>query len=254
MIKQKTSLLFIFAVQPPKVPLFRKSTRTAKKHFPIHLLHHFSFIAFAGREEPTRVILIARCREFSGILVILRATFSATFAATLSRALFIAPLIMLTTQAVSQSSPKSLRMRHNIFLPACFLLAHFLPLEARIAGECEVVNALERVGVTRTFMSNWICLVKSESGFKTNLLMHSQGASMAYGIFQIDSFKYCAKGRNGGLCNQRCENFLDDDIRDDAACAKRIFDIDGFKVWKRWESYCKRKPLPPVSQCRRSSV
>ncbi|CAH0403344.1 unnamed protein product [Chilo suppressalis] len=39
---------------------------------------------------------------------------------------------------------------------------------------------------------------------------------------------------------------IDDDIRDDANCAQKVFDMEGFKYWSKWEARCKGHMLPDI--------
>lgn len=127
-----------------------------------------------------------------------------------------------------------------------------LPVEGRILSECDVVRELQLARFSRSMMSNWICLMKSESGLNTRLVTGPKTASSySYGILQINSNKWCTRGRVGGLCNARCEDFANDDIQDDVRCAKKIYDRDGFKAWNGWVKKCKNQPLPNIGNCRR---
>lgn len=133
------------------------------------------------------------------------------------------------------------------------LLLSFLVLtEGKILNQCEATKELQRAGISRTFISNWVCLMMNESGMNTQLVTGPKGASnFFYGVFQIRSGKWCARGRAGGLCNKRCEDFANDDIQDDIVCAKMIQNTEGFKAWNGWTKNCKNKPLPNISNCRR---
>ncbi|EFN74565.1 Lysozyme c-1 [Camponotus floridanus] len=127
-------------------------------------------------------------------------------------------------------------------------------VEGKKLTECEVVKELDRAKISKSLFSNWVCLIKSESGMDTALITGPKAASSySFGILQISSSKWCTRGRKGGICNKRCEDFLDDDIKDDIACGKKIFDQDGFKAWSGWMKKCKNKPLPnvPSPPCKR---
>lgn len=96
--------------------------------------------------------------------------------------------------------------------------------------------------------------MKTESGLNTNLVKNNGPlASASFGIFQISSIKntWCIRGRKGGKCNAKCEDFANDDITDDIGCAQKIQETEGFKYWKGWLNKCKDKPLPDVSNCRK---
>ncbi|XP_066583186.1 lysozyme-like [Prorops nasuta] len=124
--------------------------------------------------------------------------------------------------------------------------------ESKILTPCEAVQQLTRAHISKTFMSNWVCLMQSESGMNTRLITGPKSASSySYGVFQINSAKWCTRGRRGGVCNKRCEDFADDDITDDIECAKIIQDTEGFKAWDGWMKKCKNKPLPDISNCRK---
>lgn len=125
-------------------------------------------------------------------------------------------------------------------------------VEAKVFTDCELVKELQRAKISNAFTSNWICLMQSESKMDTTLVIGPKTASSySYGILQINSAKWCTRGRKGGNCNKRCEDFLNDDIQDDIACAKKIFDQEGFKAWDGWMKKCKSKPLPNISHCKR---
>ncbi|XP_012063536.1 PREDICTED: uncharacterized protein LOC105626854 [Atta cephalotes] len=124
------------------------------------------------------------------------------------------------------------------------------PVKGKIFGRCEIIKELQKAKISRSFFSNWICLMESESGMNTALMTGPKTASSySYGILQINSNKWCARGRTGGNCNKRCEDFLNDDIQDDIVCAKKIVYQDGFKAWDGWMKKCKNKPLPDISNC-----
>ncbi|XP_076625064.1 lysozyme-like [Colletes latitarsis] len=125
-------------------------------------------------------------------------------------------------------------------------------VRARILSDCEAMHELQRAGISRTYISTWICLMQNESGMNTQLVTGPKRASSySFGIFQINSAKWCSRGHSGGICNKRCEDFADDNIQDDIVCAKTIMDREGFKSWDGWLKNCKNKPLPNIAKCRR---
>ncbi|KAH8266919.1 hypothetical protein KR026_010607 [Drosophila bipectinata] len=124
---------------------------------------------------------------------------------------------------------------------------------------CELARKLlEQHGFERTLLSNWICLLEHESELDTSRTTTNPNGSRNYGLFQINS-RFCQEGRKGGTCNVKCEgkrtgilliiihicyvNFfsdlLDDNLREAAACAKRIQTSDGFRHWNGWQRYCR---------------
>ncbi|XP_014611336.1 PREDICTED: lysozyme c-1-like [Polistes canadensis] len=152
---------------------------------------------------------------------------------------------------------KSRRNITKIMIIDVLLLLSLVTLTyGKILSECEAMKELQRGGISRSFISNWICLMKNESGMDTQLITGPKAASnYYYGIFQISSGKWCTRGRVGGICNKRCEDFANDDIQDDIICAKTISNMDGFKAWNEWTKKCKNKPLPNIRHCtRRRSI
>ncbi|XP_001607428.1 lysozyme c-1 [Nasonia vitripennis] len=141
--------------------------------------------------------------------------------------------------------------RHTTLLLLLSALSALLfQADARILAQCDAAKELARAGIERTFISNYVCVMKSESNFDTSKKTGpGHKASYSYGIFQISSDKWCSAFRPGGVCNKNCNDFLDDDIRDDIACARTIFKLEGFKHWKGWVKSCKNGNLPNVSGC-----
>ncbi|XP_001963772.2 lysozyme [Drosophila ananassae] len=104
---------------------------------------------------------------------------------------------------------------------------------------CELARKLlEQHGFERSLLSNWICLLEHESELDTSRTTTNPNGSRNYGLFQINS-RFCQEGRKGGTCNVKCEDLLDDNLRDAAACAKRIQTSDGFRHWNGWQRYCR---------------
>ncbi|CRL08737.1 CLUMA_CG021392, isoform A [Clunio marinus] len=103
----------------------------------------------------------------------------------------------------------------------------------------------------RNGLNGWkgVCLIEAESGGDSSKVTEFPNLSTSYGIFQINSKEWCRKGRRGGECGARCEDFLTEDIKLDIKCAKVIYDRHGFKHWKGWLNRCKQRPLPDVSKC-----
>ncbi|XP_037909237.1 lysozyme [Hermetia illucens] len=121
--------------------------------------------------------------------------------------------------------------------------------EAKVFTRCQLAKELIRYDFPRTFLSNWVCLIESESGRSTSKTLQLPNTSANYGIFQINSKTWCRKGRKGGLCEMKCEDFLNDDISDDARCAKQIYNRHGFQGWPGWVNKCRGRPLPDVLKC-----
>ncbi|EDW74034.2 uncharacterized protein Dwil_GK21588 [Drosophila willistoni] len=122
-------------------------------------------------------------------------------------------------------------------------------IEAKLLTRCQLAKELLRHDFPRSYLSNWVCLVESESGRSTSKSMQLPNQSVSYGLFQINSKNWCRKGRRGGICNIKCEEFLNDEISDDSRCAMQIFNRHGFQAWPGWMSKCRGRTLPDVSRC-----
>jgi hypothetical protein len=121
---------------------------------------------------------------------------------------------------------------------------------ARILSRCEATKELVLAGIERSFLSTYVCIMMSESNFDTRKKTGpGHKASYSYGIFQISSDKWCSAYRPGGICQKNCNDFLNDNIQDDIACAKVIATKEGFKYWKGWIKNCKNGKLPNLSDC-----
>ncbi|CAH0697376.1 unnamed protein product [Spodoptera exigua] len=83
-----------------------------------------------------------------------------------------------------------------------------------------------------------VCLIEKVSKRETTALTVKSNGKKAYGLYQIPS-EWCKEGKRGGRCNIKCEALLDDDIRDDTACALKIMEEHGFQYWSLWTTRCK---------------
>ncbi|XP_053967193.1 lysozyme [Anastrepha obliqua] len=129
---------------------------------------------------------------------------------------------------------------------SCCLWTHS---EAKMLTRCQLAKELLAHDFPRSYLSNWVCLVENESGRSTSKVMQLANHSVSYGLFQINSKNWCRKGRKGGICNIKCEDFLNDEISDDSRCAMQIFNRHGFQAWPGWVKKCRGHTLPDVSRC-----
>ncbi|KAK9953270.1 hypothetical protein ABG768_017275 [Culter alburnus] len=108
--------------------------------------------------------------------------------------------------------------------------------ESRRLGRCEVVNIFKAEGLDGFegfSLGNYVCTAYWESRFKTHRV-RTADTGKDYGIFQINSFKWCDDGTEGGknLCGMPCSDLLKDDLKASVECAKLIVKTDGLKSWQ----------------------
>ncbi|KAJ2938720.1 hypothetical protein O0L34_g3330 [Tuta absoluta] len=120
----------------------------------------------------------------------------------------------------------------------CFLVFVLAVCECKQFSRCSLTKELIKTKlIDKTFLGQWVCLIEKESNRNTKLKTKSSSVTK-YGLYQIPN-RWCREGKKGGECNIACESLLDDDIRDDTACAVQIFNKEGFKYWTKWEARCK---------------
>uniref|UniRef100_A0A2A4IYI6 Lysozyme n=1 Tax=Heliothis virescens TaxID=7102 RepID=A0A2A4IYI6_HELVI len=109
----------------------------------------------------------------------------------------------------------------------------------KIETRCKLVRELLKIGMPNDmFLGQWVCLIEKVSKRDTSLLTVKASGKKLYGLYQIPK-EWCRENKRGGLCNISCEALLDDDIRDDTACALKIAEEKGFKYWPQWTTRCK---------------
>ncbi|XP_034289877.1 lysozyme C, milk isozyme-like [Pantherophis guttatus] len=130
--------------------------------------------------------------------------------------------------------------------------------EAKIFGRCQLASVLKSNGMDGyrgIHLDDWICLVHHGSGFDSELVTSRKNRKIQFfGIFQIDSHWWCDRkqGYSANLCKRPCSAFLDDDLRDDIACAKKIvLGRQKMNAWDNWQINCKGKNISEwTSNCK----
>ncbi|XP_032639243.1 lysozyme-like protein 6 [Chelonoidis abingdonii] len=84
-------------------------------------------------------------------------------------------------------------------------------------------------------LDNWLCLAFYASRFDTGTVTENSDGSSDYGIFQINSCRWCSdqRSRTLDLCQTRCCDLLTADLVDDINCVKKVvMDWQGMEVWE----------------------
>lgn len=127
---------------------------------------------------------------------------------------------------------------------------------ARVFGKCDLALILNSgFGINRLILPQWICLIEAESNFNSAAVTGpTEEGQRLFGLFQIGDHYWCHSNysleNNTNYCRTECEGFLDDDLRDDVACAKDIYNrYESFIAWPGWVENCKDQPLPNTDAC-----
>ncbi|XP_042310617.1 alpha-lactalbumin-like isoform X2 [Sceloporus undulatus] len=85
-----------------------------------------------------------------------------------------------------------------------------------------------------------VCLAQFPADANTQYYAVDHRDVPYYGIFQLSGHEWCNNGRHTtkNKCKTSCNNFLDDDIRDDAQCLKKALIEHGLKYWKHYRKNC----------------
>lgn len=71
------------------------------------------------------------------------------------------------------------------------LLSH--PVHGKLFRKCDLVKDLTKNGVSRAFVSSFVCVAMNESGMNSTLVTTQAYDVKSYGIFQVNSFKRSAR-------------------------------------------------------------
>ncbi|XP_046385445.1 lysozyme-like [Ischnura elegans] len=132
----------------------------------------------------------------------------------------------------------------------CYLIitiGYDMRTSSYVFKRCELARELLSLEFPEPLLPDWVCLVENESGRNTSAKggPNSNG-SYDYGIFQINSRYWCGDGKDCGI---PCSDLIDDDIRDDAVCALKIYRRQGFNAWHGWTKRCKNATKPNLDNC-----
>ncbi|KAL7835429.1 hypothetical protein SRHO_G00277760 [Serrasalmus rhombeus] len=124
-----------------------------------------------------------------------------------------------------------------------FCMLFLAVCESRKLSRCEVVRLFKAQGLDGFggfSLGNYVCMAYWETKWKTHKVRDSDNIGKDYGIFQINSYKWCNDGTVGGknLCKVFCGDLLNEDLKASIECAKKIVKQEGLKSWETWDKYC----------------
>ncbi|CAI5795831.1 Hypothetical predicted protein [Podarcis lilfordi] len=133
-----------------------------------------------------------------------------------------------------------------------FLLSVFYLLivghETKVFDACELFYLLRSYGMdssTWTGLHQFVCLATFASNLTTNYFT-SEGDHPYYGLFRLNGAKWCSNGKQASKnkCSIACDKFLDEDIKDDTECVKKVIgdkeivSSKQFSEWPLYEKHC----------------
>ncbi|CAG0918517.1 unnamed protein product [Notodromas monacha] len=122
--------------------------------------------------------------------------------------------------------------------------------DGRVFERCELARTLrDNYGFGRENLGDYddlnlfvlgVCLAFYESSLDTSKRGGpNTDGSYDHGLFQINDGYWCYPPDQYADCNVACDNLRNDDITDDIACVRLIFQRHGFDAWYGWLNNCK---------------
>lgn len=99
----------------------------------------------------------------------------------------------------------------------------------------------EKHNVTRSEIFKHMCIA--------SVSLDTESDGDLVGIYGIGKVWWCGEKTASGGCNLECSKFLDDDIEDDVACAKKILGQQGLAAWDETEEDCMEEHRHYVNEC-----
>lgn len=126
-------------------------------------------------------------------------------------------------------------------LPVLILALSINLSEGKLFEKCELANELiDFHGATLEDAEKFVCIAELSSQFDS-----AYSEETSFGIFNITK-DACEKGAFGGSCDETCESFMDDFIRNDFECAK--------KSEMLYDSLCENNAVPYLDDCGLTSL
>ncbi|XP_074873987.1 lysozyme C, milk isozyme-like [Carettochelys insculpta] len=138
-------------------------------------------------------------------------------------------------------------MRALVLLPVLACLS--AGAQGKVFSRCELAWLLRRGGLDGFMgysLDNWLCLAFYASRFNTATVTENSDGSSDYGIFQINSRRWCTDlhSHTLDLCQTHCHDFLTADLTDDINCVKKVVkDWEGMGAWMPWRDHCRGRDL-----------
>jgi hypothetical protein len=119
-----------------------------------------------------------------------------------------------------------------------FLMLNFVELKKYEL--CSFAVEIQSKGVLKNDIHKHVCVAFYKGNFRTDF-----NSTKSYGIYAIKD-EWCKDG-DGGICNVKCSDLLNENIKDDIECAEKIIEQRSVKAWGE-EISCNHLRTP-VDQC-----
>jgi hypothetical protein len=104
-----------------------------------------------------------------------------------------------------------------------FLLYFLNSLESKKYDLCGFAIEIQSKGVLKNDLHKHVCVASYKGNLRTDF-----NSSNAFGIYAIKE-EFCKDG--SGICNIKCSNLLDEQLKDDIECAEKIIEQRSVKAW-----------------------
>ena len=161
---------------------------------------------------------------------------------------------LISVVRVIGSSSRGLKILSFEMLNSCLvgIIAFLLILnaDAKVYEKCELARELRDRYIPYEQIGPFVCIAERQSNFNTEAV--NQG--LYFGMYQIGSEFWCDQDNAGKACNVQCSDLLDDDLADDLACVRIIFDEhqrifnNGFSAWPSSQS-CQLQGNLLIEEC-----
>ncbi|OXA64167.1 Lysozyme [Folsomia candida] len=128
-------------------------------------------------------------------------------------------------------------------LTILFLSTLLVASQARQWSRCEIAYGrnIDTFLKEICFFFEGVCTAEAESSRRTEALggPNSDG-TYDHGMFQVNDNYWCSTSSVPGKdCNVRCDSLRDDNLTDDVACIRLIYNRHGFDAWYGWQARCR---------------
>ncbi|XP_058458154.1 uncharacterized protein LOC131434908 [Malaya genurostris] len=154
-------------------------------------------------------------------------------------------------QAVTSALPKP-----GITAPTRAPSRTSLITKGKVYKRCELVRELHfKHHYSIEDAATWTCIAQYQSNFNTAAVGSGPGDVKYHGMFQLSDEYWCSPPGRGWVCGMPCSDLEDDDITDDLACMRHIYEEhqrisgDGFNAWAVYQPYCKGKSTGMAEGC-----